>query len=418
MITVKNIDASIQESQKIVSHYLNKMISYRDITILLGLISMISILVFTYFPIDLIRLQDVWFDADTYRISEGLLDNMFIAHNRSAVHPLFPIMSSPLPMLLTRFFSIDSAIALRVTTAALASIWITSLYLLLKLIGCPRLDSTVFSLLGLSSSGAMFWLTVPESYSYGSITILLALCFTSLTEIQSFSFIWYVAVSAMTFSMTVTNWMFGIVPAIINNSRKKTFQILLITLGSVALLTVFQKLIFRYATILNPMHFRGESQYSSVPTTSKFILSSISFWLHSMVMPKINLGSYLDQGGFLTLSIQKSLPLIGEFWSCTALIAWVLLLALGLWSIVVVKTQRKLRLSLGIGLVGQFGLHLIYGTETFLYALHFIPLLVPLAALTILTSRRWIALTLAVVFIVSSCINNSLQFQQAILLIQ
>jgi hypothetical protein len=407
-----------QKSHKVLSNDFGQIISYIDISIVLGLVTLVSILVFNYFPEDLIHLQDVWFDADTYRVSEGLMDHMSGTHYRSAVHPLFPIFSSTLPILLNRIFSLDTATSLSIMTSVVASIWVTVLYGLLRLMGCLRLDATIFSLLGLSSSGAMFWLAVPESYSYGSITILLALCFTVLTETRSFSVLWYVAVSAMTFSITVTNWMFGIAATFLNHSRKKSFQITLVALGSVFILTIFQKIIFRYATILNFLHFRGETTYSAAPTATKFMMSSISFWLHTMVTPNINFGFYLDQAGFLSLSIQKSLPQVDNPLSLIALITWILLLVLGIWSMFTVKEHQKLRHMIGIGILGQFLLHLVYGTETFLYSLHFVPLLVTLVALSTLTTRRWLTLALAIVFVISAGISNSLHFQQAVILIQ
>ena len=395
-----------------------RLLTSRDTVILFGLISLVTLLIVNYFPTELTQLQDVWFDADTYRISESLLDNMSMTHYRSGVHPIFPMFSALLPILLNRLCSFDAVAAIQFSTITVAVIWIIALYLLLKLMGCSRLDASILSLLGLSSSGAMFWLVVPESYSYGSITILLALCFTCLTEKKTFSPIWYVFVSAMTFGITVTNWMFGIASAFASLPKNKVVRVNLIALFSVGLITLCQKLVFRHAAILNPLHFRHEGSYMAGPSLSKFMFSAISFWSHSMVMPKITREFYLDQGEFLTLSIQKSLPSIDTVSSFIALLSWLLLLAIGIRALFIVKVQRKLKFVLIVGLFGQFLLHLIYGTETFLYSLHFVPLFVTLVAFSSLTSYRLLSLILAIVFIISSGFNNSLAFQQAISLIQ
>ncbi|MDX2097558.1 MAG: hypothetical protein SFW36_07245, partial [Leptolyngbyaceae cyanobacterium bins.59] len=61
----------------------------------------------------------------------------------------------------------------------------------------------------------------------------------------------------------------------------------------------------------------------------------------------------------------------------------------------------------------QFVLHALYGEETFLYSLHFLPLLIGFAALSTLTNTRWIALTLAIVLTFLAGINNIQQFKQA-----
>jgi hypothetical protein len=57
----------------------------------------------------------------------------------------------------------------------------------------------------------------------------------------------------------------------------------------------------------------------------------------------------------------------------------------------------------------------MYGTdETFLYTLHFAPLLLVLAALSSVTPARSLALVLTGMLVVSAGINNILQLNQAI----
>jgi hypothetical protein len=77
------------------------------------------------------------------------------------------------------------------------------------------------------------------------------------------------------------------------------------------------------------------------------------------------------------------------------------------------KQHPKFRLVLGLTLLGQLGLHILYGNETFLYALHFAPLLILLAALSTLTRARLLGLLLAVMLLLTAGIDNSEQFQQA-----
>jgi len=96
-----------------------------------------------------------------------------------------------------------------------------------------------------------------------------------------------------------------------------------------------------------------------------------------------------------------------------ATVLWVSLLGLGLWALVKVKRLGRFRWVLILSLLGQFGLHLVYGDETFLYALHFAPLLVVFASLGSLTRARWISLVLAAMLVVTAGLNNSLQFKEA-----
>ena len=66
---------------------------------------------------------------------------------------------------------------------------------------------------------------------------------------------------------------------------------------------------------------------------------------------------------------------------------------------------------LALSIAGQVGLHIVYGNETFLYALDWIPLFVTAAALATLTRMRWIVLALAAVFTVTAGIHNAHSLQ-------
>jgi hypothetical protein len=57
-------------------------------------------------------------------------------------------------------------------------------------------------------------------------------------------------------------------------------------------------------------------------------------------------------------------------------------------------------------LSGQLALHTVYGGETFLYSLHWLPFLVVLAALGTLTRQRILVRILGVGLLVTVAINN------------
>lgn len=70
-------------------------------------------------------------------------------------------------------------------------------------------------------------------------------------------------------------------------------------------------------------------------------------------------------------------------------------------------------LLLGLTIMAQFILHLAFGKETCLYALHFAPLLVVVAALSTLTSQRRLARIVAAALVVCAGMNNLQQFDRA-----
>jgi len=67
----------------------------------------------------------------------------------------------------------------------------------------------------------------------------------------------------------------------------------------------------------------------------------------------------------------------------------------GLGSLLTLMKLSRFRWTLLLFLMGQLGMHLFYGDETFLYSLHFAPFLVILAAFGTLTRARRLSLMLA-----------------------
>jgi hypothetical protein len=68
-----------------------------------------------------------------------------------------------------------------------------------------------------------------------------------------------------------------------------------------------------------------------------------------------------------------------------------------------------------LGIVaGQLSLHLVYGSETFLYSLNFAPLLVIVAACSTLTPARPLARVLGGIAVIAFLLNNLQQFRTAI----
>ena len=108
-------------------------------------------------------------------------------------------------------------------------------------------------------------------------------------------------------------------------------------------------------------------------------------------------------GGFLALLLLGPLAFAG--------------LALGAWGLFAGKRRPRLRLVIGLVLAGQLVLHLLYGDETFLYALHYLPFLVLLAACGALTKARPVVLILALLLTVGTAANNLVEFRRIIGLI-
>jgi hypothetical protein len=361
----------------------------------------------------IIQSNNLWFDADNGGVFQSMVWHEG-NHTRSSVHPLFALVTLPPVYFLRKVLDFEPFLAVKLMICLAASLWLSNLFILLRLVGCRRLDALLFSLVGAISASAFFWFTVPETYSFGSVSILLALCFVALTQRYKFSWPWYVGVSALTLSFTVTNWMAGIAATAINHRWKRSLQITAGAFFLVGLFTFIQKFAFKTAVILGSIDQTEETKFILGPESGGLLRVIASFLFHTMVMPAIQIiRRPKDAPNDLLMSVQHSLPGSANLWGVVAVSAWIALLGLGLWALFSSKENQKLRVVLGLILVGQLVLHCLYGNQTFLYSLHFAPLLVLLTALTTLTRFRSPALILAGILLLSAGINNSLQLKEA-----
>jgi hypothetical protein len=222
---------------------------------------------------------------------------------------------------------------------------------------------------------------------------------------RAVSFASFVAVSAMTLSITVTNWMAGLAVTMVAQPLKRAMQISLAAFLLVVALSGLQKLIFPSAQFF---FLNGEDSHYLYLV--KPFSVTVSFLFHSVVMPAIELAPIVGQTALVTqLSLPGSASLSGQ----AAVVLWASLLLLGTWSMFACEHAARLRIVVGMTILGQFALHLLYGEETFLYALHFMPLLVVMAAISTLTPARPVTLMIAAILLPCLVINNVAQFHAA-----
>jgi hypothetical protein len=399
-----------------------KVIAHYRIDILIGLALAIAIAIPSYFSSQRIPdaiitdfyAQDVWFGSDIPTVF-GNISSLNSDYGRNNKHPLFPLIAFPPIYLLSKILHLEPVSSVRIVIALVAAFWISLLFVLFRSIGCRRLDATLFSLLGGASAASVFWLVVPESFSFGSITILLGLVFTCLTQYRQFSPIWYVAVNVTTVSITITNWMVGLLATIVNHRWKKALQIPIINLCVATVLWIVQRVIFSNTGFpFQPKTFLGEKKFMSGLVEHDSILSAFSSFVYqTIVMPAVQFSDSSSRPGWAKLDVNPLAPGSGGVWGTVAVIAWTGLLCLGLWGFFATKQHPKLRIVLGLTILGQLLIHSIYGTqETFIYSLHFAPLLVTVAAFSSLTRLRSIGLILAGLLIISAGINNRSQFDR------
>ncbi|MGE0274972.1 MAG: hypothetical protein AB7R40_06060 [Nitrospiraceae bacterium] len=391
----------------------------RDICILFGL-GAIAVL-FSYRASGLIAFNvwDVWFEASVPRIYSNMVA-MDSDQSRSNLHPLFSLLVYPPTAFFRKGLGLDPVVAVRVMVACVAGVWVSLLYLLLRTIDCRRLDAVLLTLLALSSAAAIFWLPIPETYPFGSCSLLLALLL--MNTVPRTSFWWYVAINVASLSVTVTNWMAGLAATLVNQGMKRSLQVGVAAVVFVVLASGMQKVVFPSVKLAFG-DSRHETKYLLMPEAGGPVTILRSLLFHSMIMPEIFLVNNKDsllEAGTTTVDLGKKMttqpsPLgTGTSWTWIAVVMWSLLLCLGIGALLTLPGQAPFRLVLGLLIGGQVLLHLLYGEESFLYAIHLAPLLILTVGLSTLTAARPIVLGLVAILIVTMGANNLHQFKQAV----
>lgn len=357
---------------------------------------------------------NIWFDADPPNTLEVMTARKHDSHLLIYKHPLFSLVAYPPVYLLKTTLNIEQITAVRLVIAAIASLWISVLFVTLRLIGCWRFDAVLFSLLGISTASAMFWLVVPEIVSFASLSILLGIGFVAMAQRRHLSAAWCVVISVVTFSITITNWMVGILATIVCYPWKRSLQITLNAFCIVVLLWAVQKLVFPKA-----LFFFEYERYANSITHPDFAESRSpqnvikGFVLDSVIMPAINVTRYINWPDNPAMSVQRSFPGSASLWGAMGVAVWILLLGLGLWGLFSVRENSQLRTVLGFTLLGQLAIHTLYARETFLHSLHWAPLLIIVGAFSTLTRARLFGLLLAATLTGLAGINNFIQLGYA-----
>ena len=350
--------------------------------------------------------HNVWFQADIARVYSNMTARKS-DHYRTKVHPLFSISTNPMIHVLHKS-GLSKDVAVKVLMSTITGLWLILLYSIFRFLDLQILDAILFSSLTLVSSAALFWISVPETFLFGSASILLVFAVSAAARGKVLPESWYMLLSASSLSMTVTNWMTGIANTFVNNPWKRSVQITINAFFMVAILWTLQKSLFPSAEFFTVLD--EEANYVLLEESGGLLDKIRVFFTHSMLMPEVAVqdNPLTDKWPLLSIQFAKigSTGAIG----LVGIIIWLSLLLYGVISIVKDNRNDKFRLVLGLTIAGQLLLHLVYGDETFLYSLHWLPLLVILSSYGARTSLRPIVIAGTVVLLGIAASNNLGQF--------
>ncbi len=354
---------------------------------------------------------DVWFSGDLPRTYANMTDRWGDPRHHTAVHLLFPLVVFPLAKALRVTTRLEPLAAVRAVFAFVAALWLGVLFGVLRSMGCRQLDAVLFSLLAIVSASAMCWFVVPETWSFGSLTILFTVWLAAQPKPFRTSAV-YVLASAATLGITLTNWMAGIFMAFARFPWRRALRITVAAGGLVALLWGVERCLFSRTQLTIPS-YQAKYFFQLESGGPRAIINSFVF--HTMVIPSVTATHGPGHPGVLSLTTQHSSPGSGTVWGGVAVWLWAGLLGLGMWTAFFTRHRhRPLAIVLGAVLLGQLALHLVYGgEETFLYSLHWLPCLIVVAAFSTLTRIRRMVLALAGALLICAGINNGVQFTRA-----
>lgn len=365
-----------------------------------------------HIPEKIIWVYDTWFDGDTTRIYALATERFSSEHDRTGLHPLFSMIVYSTTQLFSSVTGLAPPKALRLFDASVAAMWLGGLFVVLRMIGCRLFDALVFALLGCVSAASFFWHTVPETWALGSLSILLSIALIAAAQHLKLGLTWYLGASVFSLGITITNWMAGLAVSWVRLPWRRFLLVTVTTLGLVTIGWLLAKWVFpgtEAPSVLNSL----KSSWILAPESGGPIHISKVLLLHSLVMPEFWIRPVFGQSGGVMFSVQGASPGSASVFGYLAVWLWGAMLILGLWGFVKSRLSREIRLVLGMILVGQLVLHLLFGKETFLFSLHILPLLILWGATVSLTSLRTLALVLCIMLIPLVGINNYMQFQKA-----
>jgi hypothetical protein len=368
---------------------------------------------------------DVYFSADCGRVLANMRTRTESDHHRTNVHPLFSIIMHPtyraVCMLVgappgTEADSPKFIVASCLLSGIGAAVAMALFFAILRVIGTPLPDTLVYCVLAASSAFALFWFTVPETYTWGAISILFALFISAIGCLRPVRAFWFAVASLGTFAITTTNWSVGLLATWTGLPLRKAL-ILTVAVACVASgLSITQKLLFPsswfFFNIAREKNYVMQSHSEGPPAAVRSML------FHTMVVPELTTMTHTRYADTKILRIQGS-AIGGNQWTGKVAAAlWGVVFVAGIYALATHHGLAPFRVVLGLSLAGQFALHAIYGAETFLYSAHFGPMMILTTAFISQTRFRLVGVTASGVLAVLLLVHNLAKHAEAMNLIR
>lgn len=344
-----------------------------------------------------INLDNFWFDADVPRYICQAVDRIANDHWRNKVHPLFSLMTYPLPNAL-KFFGVDIIQAIRIQLSLVVAVGAVFLFNALRNLNISEINAFLIVALGLGGAASLAWFSIPESYAYSFSAFSIVLFMTTLNQKKSGIAMQWVMTIAIAFSVTVTNIAIAGWAAIQSCGIRRALVLSAIAIAVVFVLAMIQRLLFPFSGIFFlPSAVQGEASFFVSISMERIRQVLALFFFGSLVFPEFQLVNVPGKEAFLT--VQQAVWKRDSLPAVTALLLLSTFLLAGLVTIFTtvlssIKKQGRMMGTLlaqspidrvSYTLVGSVAflvlLHFVYGSETFVYSGSFLPFLLMILGL-------------------------------------
>lgn len=319
---------------------------------------------------------DVWFGADTPRTLSNMVDAQS-NHYRTKVHPISSLLLHPLTVAVRSVWAgSDLEAAMRVVKFV-GVLWAIGFYALGRLCGAGRIASVGFTALAVASAAFQFWFSLVETFFAGSLTLLMVLLVAAVAVHRPVGDRWLVAASVASLSITVTNWVAGLALAIVQRPWRRAVGLSAVALLIVSVLALVQRQLYHWSMLFF-LGSREELHYINQAAGGSLGDRLIGMLWYPIRIPAVRVQEQVPPV-LNSISVQMNGAGLVDAASWAAILIWALLLAAGVLGLVRSPRWHAFGKVLGLTLAAQIALHLVYGDETFLYAAHFLPLLMAVA---------------------------------------
>jgi hypothetical protein len=355
--------------------------------------------------------ENVWFESDVERVYFNMTDRLSYQY-RSKVHPVYSLFAMAVTAPAHRVAHLSLNDSADVFLALTAGAWVVLMFLVARKLGFDLLLSALAAFTGLVSAGGLLFFSVPETYGLASVSLLLCLWITLHVREGHWPKFGETLASASALAITVTNWSLGLLVTFRRRDWKGWLQL---SCNALLLITAFwtvQKAIMPTSEYFS---ISGEERrYVNKIAPGPCLHRTVAFLYHGVIAPRayetadFDIGDQVGPAWTKGISFQKSWPGSASLWGIGAALLWTLMLAVGFRAILT-NRAGDLPKRLSIFLLLQFLLHQLYGVETFMYELDWLPILliVALYGLKHMGRARW---AIAVVFVALLTVNNIQEF--------